>query len=134
MPTRYRSEILELCGGSLVFTIDRDSCLLIYPIPVWERLEASLVALPNLDPHARRLQRLLLGHATEVVMDPQGRLLVPGPLRSYARLEHDSVLVGQGEKFELWDAGLWASSRERWIAEQALYEGGRSGPLGDLRI
>lgn len=134
LPTRYRAAILDLCAGTLVFTIDRESCLLLYPLPVWERLEAALVALPNLDPHARRLQRLLLGHATETEMDTHGRLLVPAPLRAYARLEHDTVLVGQGEKFELWDAGLWQSHRERWISEQARYEGEASGPLSGLRI
>jgi MraZ protein len=134
VPTRYRDEILALCSGSLVFTIDRESCLLLYPLPVWERLEAALVRLPNLDPHARRLQRLLLGHATEVTMDGHGRLLVPAPLRDFARLDHDAVLVGQGEKFELWDATLWRDNRERWIAEQGRFEGDAAGPLGTLRI
>ncbi len=134
MPTRYRQEIFALCSGSLVFTIDRESCLLLYPLPVWERLENELVRLPNLDAHARRLQRLLLGHATEVTMDGHGRLLVPGPLRDFARLDHDAVLVGQGEKFELWDAALWRGNRDQWITEQARFESGTSGPLGNLRI
>ena len=117
VPTRYRRALSESCQGALVFTVDRDECLLLYPLPEWEQVEAQLSALPNLDRQTRRLQRLLLGHATEVVMDSHGRILVPPPLRTFARLDHRTVLIGQGNKFELWDESRWIENRSVWLAE-----------------
>src|SRR5580704_1310695 len=69
MPTRYRERLQELCGGKLVVTVDKDQCLLIYPFPDWEELERKLMKLPSLNPQARRLQRLMVGHATELDLD-----------------------------------------------------------------
>ena len=57
MPTRYREQIAELAQGHLVVTVDRDQCLLIYPLPEWEQTERKLMSLPSLNPQARRLQR-----------------------------------------------------------------------------
>src|ERR1700745_999903 len=54
MPTRYREQIAELGQGRLVVTVDRDQCLLIYPLPEWEQTERKLMALPSLNPQARR--------------------------------------------------------------------------------
>jgi len=112
MPARYRERLAETCGGQLVVTIDRDHCLLIYPLPEWEALEERLVRLPSLNPQARELQRLLLGHATEVELDGHSRLLLPPELRGFAGLERDVVLLGLGRKFELWQQANWDARRE----------------------
>ncbi len=117
IPTRYRRILAEACAGHFVFTVDRDECLLLYPQPEWETVENQLANLPNLAPQTRHLQRLLLGHATEVSMDSHGRLLVPPPLRAFARLDHRTVLIGQGNKFELWDETRWDDHRRVWLAE-----------------
>ncbi len=66
MPTRYREQINELAQGKLVVTVDKDQCLLIYPLPEWEQIERKLMALPSLNATARRLQRLMVGHATDL--------------------------------------------------------------------
>jgi len=116
MPTKYRKEILECCHGQLVITVDRDMCLLIYPLEQWEVIEKKLAKLPSLNKAARRLQRLLIGHATEVDMDAHGRILVPLPLREFANFEKRVVLIGQGHKFELWDAQRWEVERQSWLA------------------
>ena len=63
--------------------------------------------LPSLNKSARLLQRMMVGNATEVEMDAQGRVLVPPPLRDYAGLDRQAVLIGQGNKFELWDEAGW---------------------------
>jgi MraZ protein len=112
MPARYRERLAETCRGQLVVTIDRDHCLLIYPLPEWEALEERLVRLPSLNPQARELQRLLLGHATEVELDGHSRLLLPPELRGFAGLERDVVLLGLGRKFELWQQANWDARRE----------------------
>jgi MraZ protein len=123
IPTRYRQELTDSCGGQLVMTVDRDNCLLVYPLPEWEIVERKLVKLPSLNSRARQLQRLLVGHATEVEVDGSGRVLVPPPLRDYAALDKKVVLLGQGNKFELWDAQRWQDRRTEWL-EGGEEEGG----------
>jgi MraZ protein len=117
MPTRYRQRLTDGCNGQLVITVDRDHCLLLYPFPEWEVIERKLVKLPSFNRQARRLQRLLVGHATEVELDSAGRVLLPPPLREFAGLDKRAVLIGQGNKFELWDETLWNERRDGWLAE-----------------
>jgi len=118
MPAKYRDRLQEMCNGQLVITVDRDHCLLLYPLPEWEVIERKLVKLPSFNPQARRLQRLLIGHATEVELDGAGRILLPPPLREFADLDKRVVLIGQGNKFELWNETSWDASREQWLAEE----------------
>lgn len=100
----------------MVLTIDiTDPCILAYPLHAWEPIERQLLSLPTLDAQARRIQRLLLGHASEVNLDAQGRILIPSALSDYAGLKKDVVWVGLGHKFELWDAQLWHQHRDSWI-------------------
>ena len=116
MPTRYRDGILERSNGRLVATIDRaDRCLLIYPLPDWEEIERKLAALPTLNPAARSLQRLMIGHATELELDSHGRVLIPPKLREYAALSRQCMLIGQAARFELWDEQHWDAQREEWL-------------------
>jgi MraZ protein len=114
-PVRYRERLQACCEGKLVITIDTDRCLLVYPLPVWEELEQTLAGLPNLNAQARRLQRMLIGHATECELDGHNRILLPAPLREFAVIEKHVVLIGQGQKFELWDERLWTDNREKWL-------------------
>jgi MraZ protein len=116
MPTRYREGLVTDAAGQLVVTIDHvERCLLIYALPDWEEIERKLSKLPALDPVARSLQRLLLGHASDVELDSAGRVLIPPNLRDYAGLTRDVVLSGQGTRFELWDEAMWSAQREASI-------------------
>lgn len=124
MPTRYRDRIAQACDNQLVATIDtQDRCLLIYPIGEWEKIEEKLMALPTYDPAARRIQRLLLGHATELEVDSAGRILLSQPLRDHAMLSKKVVLVGQGKRFELWDEEVWNQQRDEYLEEASQDEG-----------
>jgi MraZ protein len=116
MPTRYRERLQELCGGKLVVTVDKDQCLLIYPLPDWEEIERKLMRLPTLNPQARRLQRLMVGHATDLELDGHGRVLLPPKLREFGLLTRDAMLIGQGSRFELWDEARWNERRDEWLA------------------
>src|ERR1700759_4894109 len=118
MPTRYREQIAELAQGHLVVTVDRDQCLLIYPLPEWEETERKLMSLPSLNPQARRLQRLMVGHATDLELDGHGRVLLPPELRQFARLERHAMLVGQGNRFELWDEARWNERLDGWLKSE----------------
>ena len=116
IPSRHRERILTRASGVLVATVDRDYCLLIYPLPEWEEVERKLVRLPSLNKVARKLQRLMLGYATELEMDSQGRILLPKEHREFAGIERDAILIGQGNKFELWDEKRWNERRDEWLA------------------
>ncbi|TCJ18717.1 transcriptional regulator MraZ [Parasulfuritortus cantonensis] len=107
IPTKYRDMLMQRCEGRLVLTLDPSSCLLLYPFPEWEPIERKLNALPSFDPLARRMQRLLVGSATDLDMDNAGRILLPALLRERAHLEREVVLIGQGNKFEIWNEAAW---------------------------
>lgn len=117
MPVKYRDRLRESCQGQMVLTVDRDRCLLVYPLPEWEEIERKLVKLPSFNERSRRLQRLLIGHATEVELDGAGRILLPPALREFAELDKRVVLIGQGNRFELWNEGMWETRREQWLTE-----------------
>lgn len=119
MPTRYRERLQNDSESHVVMTIDtEEKCLLLYPLLAWEEIENKLAALPSFNPAARRIQRLLIGHATEAELDSHGRILLPPLLREYAGLDKCVMLVGQGKKFEIWDEGHWQARRDQWLAEE----------------
>ena len=123
MPTRYRERLRERCGGHIVVTVDKDRCLLIYPLPDWEDIERKLNKLPTLDPQKRGLQRLMVGYATDLELDGHGRLLLPANLREFGQLTRDAMLIGQGLRFELWDEARWNAQCDEWLANAGVGDG-----------
>ncbi len=117
MPPRFRGPM----GERFVATRGFDGCVVLYPLPEWQRVEAKLSAEPL---EHRRLVRYLLGSAVECELDRQGRFLLPPLLRQHAGIQRDAVVVGLVNKVEVW-------SKERWQAyldstaqdEAALLEG-----------
>lgn len=126
IPTRYRAELLEKHHGKLVCTVDiRQPCLLLYPLFEWEIIEQKLLGLSNFDPTQRSIQRVMQGFATECEMDSAGRILLSPVLRQHRQLEQQIMLVGQLNKFEIWQDKQWQAQIE---ADLAL---GSSGTLLD---
>ena len=124
VPTKYRDRLQSTAEGQLVVTLDMsDPCLLIYPVTEWEEIERKLVRLPSLNKQAARLKRLLLGHASEVELDSHGRILLPPALRDLVKLEKRIILLGQGNKFEVWDEQTWNDRRDQWLEETDSDEG-----------
>ena len=117
IPSRYRERLASRADGALVATIDRDYCLLIYPLTDWEEIERKLIRLPALNKQARRLQRLMVGYATELEMDGHGRILLSRELRDFASLDKQAMFIGQGNKFELWDVDRWNTRRDEWLSD-----------------
>ncbi|ERH64213.1 MULTISPECIES: division/cell wall cluster transcriptional repressor MraZ [Pantoea] len=124
VPTRYRELLLAESQGQMVCTIDlHQPCLLLYTLPEWEIIEKKLARLSSMNPNERRVQRLLLGHASECQMDNAGRLLLANTLRQHASLTKEVMLVGQFNKFELWDEQTWYQQVKDDIdAEQSAQE------------
>ncbi len=120
VPVRYRERLFERSAGALVVTIDLDGqCLLIYPLSDWEQVERKVMDLPTLHPAARRLQRLMVGHATDLTLDGHGRMLLPPELRTVAGLDRHAMLIGQGPRCELWDEARWLERRDFWLKSEA---------------
>jgi MraZ protein len=115
IPTRYRDRLVETCASELVITVDKDRCLLIYPKPIWLDIEEKLKKLPSFDEASRNLQRLYIGNAHDIEMDGQGRVLLPQELRKFANLDKKVALVGQINKFELWDEDTWNARQDTWL-------------------
>ncbi len=134
IPARYRDRIRETCASQLVVTVDKDRCLLLYPAPEWALIEQKLEALPSFNKTARKLQRLYIGHAHEVEMDGQGRILLPTELRRFANLDKHIALVGQGRKFELWDEEAWNGGVDDWFDDVDLDSDDLPAEFGSLSI
>lgn len=116
VPARCRDAL----GEHVVVTIDtEEACLLLYTATQWQVIEDNLQRLPSFNAAARRIQRLLIGHATDVMVDGNGRVLLPPVLRDYAKLEKHVVMVGQGNKFEIWDELSWQTRRQQWLDEES---------------
>ncbi len=134
LPARYRERLLEVCGGRLIVTVDQDHCLLVYPLPEWEIIEEKLNNLPSLNKQSRLLQRLLIGYATDLEMDGQGRILLPAMLREYAGLKKKAVLIGQGKKLEIWDEDTWSENQDEWVEAVKADEGDLPDALKELSL
>ena len=134
IPVRYRERLQSCCESRLGVTVDRDRCLLIYPEPTWVEIERKLDQLPSFNENARKLQRLYIGHAQEVDMDGQGRVLLPPALRSFASLDKRVALVGQGKKFELWDEETWNDNCVDWLNDTDLSQLDSSPDIASLNI
>jgi MraZ protein len=104
IPTSYRDLIARECGSRLVITYNpfESGCLYLYPQPVWERLRDQVNALPRTKKNSRLLQLKLIGAASFVEPDGSGRISIPASHRSAVAIDKKAVLLGMGDKFELW--------------------------------
>lgn len=133
LPARYRDPLSEICQSQLIITIDTEQpCLLIYPLNEWELIEEKIEALPSFNPTTRRIQRLLIGHATDVEVDANGRMMIATPLREYAQLGKKVVMIGQGKKFELWNEETWNKCRDEWVNDKT--DGELPAALAELTL
>jgi MraZ protein len=104
VPTAYRELVARACGNRLVVTYNPfdSGSLYLYPLPAWERVRDQVNALSKMKATNRNLQLKLVGAATFVELDGSGRIGVPPSMRRTADIEKRAVLVGMGDKFELW--------------------------------
>lgn len=120
VPSRHRDALMAQSAGRLVLTAHPHRCLLLYPQPAWEPLQAKLMSLSSFDRQSSALQRLMVGHAEDMEMDGAGRLLISSTLRDFAQLEKQVMLVGQGSHFELWGMDAWKAQLERVMVDENL--------------
>ncbi len=104
MPTRHRDVLAAVASGQLTITRHPHGCLMVFPRPAWEQFRQRIVELPMA---AQWWKRILLGNAMDVEIDGTGRVLVSPELRAAAKLDKETVLLGMGNHFELWDKATY---------------------------
>ena len=135
VPAKYRERLAECCASRVVVTINpRENCLWLYPETEWREIARKVSRLPTLKRQNQLLQRLLLGHASDMEMDGQGRILLNNELREYAGLDKRVALVGQGHKFEIWDESKWMGNREDWLAAASQRDTDLSEELENMAL
>lgn len=100
-PARLREEL----GNTFVITRGLDNCIGVYSLSEWERFSEKLMSQPF--SKGSKLVRFMFSKATRVEADKQGRILIPSSLREYACIDKDVVVVGMGNRAEIWDKDKW---------------------------
>lgn len=103
IPVRYRAALSS--GAYITQGFERN--LIVYTTESFNVLAQSATKLSNTDPEARAMRRLIFGRATAISIDGSGRILIPPFLREYALLDGETIVVGAGEYFEIWNADAW---------------------------
>ena len=131
IPTSYREIVARECGNRLVLTCSpfESGCLYLYPQPIWEQVRDQVNALPRIQPRSRLLQRKLVGAATFVEPDGNSRISIPASQRAAVGIEKRAVLLGMGEKFE-----LWSEQAHHAQIRQTIGDGNISPQMMELRL
>ena len=106
VPTRHRDVLSATAACQLTITRHPHGCLMIFPRNEWEKFREKIASLPM---QAQWWKRIFMGNAMDVDMDATGRVLVSPELRAAAGISKNSVLLGMGNHFELWDAATYAA-------------------------
>ena len=125
IPTSYRDLVARECGNRLVITYNpfEPGSLYLYPQPVWEKVRDQVNALPRTRSVSRNLQLKLVGAATFVEPDASGRISLPASHRNATGLEKKAVLLGMGDKFELWSEQAHHAQIRQTLTDADLGEG-----------
>ncbi len=99
IPVKYR----DILGNSFVITRGIEHCIHVYPNDTFSHIVTKLESLPFTKKDARAFMRFFMSGATAVELDKQGRINVPSPLVNYANLSKKCVIVGTGDRLEIWD-------------------------------
>ena len=105
IPAKFREEL----GKEFVITRGIENCLFVYSKENWAKITAKLSSLPFTKKDARTFNRFFMSGATNVELDKQGRVNVSTPLINYANLEKECVVIGTGDRLEIWSDALWVS-------------------------
>ena len=99
IPSKYR----DILGNNFVITRGIEHCIYVYPNDTFNHIVTKLESLPFTKKDARAFMRFFMSGATAIELDKQGRVNVPSPLITYANLSKKCVIVGTGDRLEIWD-------------------------------
>ncbi len=103
IPAKFREDL----GDSFIITRGIENCLFVYSNANWDEICNKLNSLPFTKKDARVFNRFFMSGATNVELDKQGRVNVMSPLINYAGLKKDCVIVGTGDRLEIWAQEAW---------------------------
>ena len=103
IPAKFR----EVLGDEFVVTNGMDGCLFVFDNSEWQAFAEKLRSLPMIDKEVRQFTRFFLAGAASVEVDKQGRILIPSVLREFADITKDAVLIGVGNRIEIWSKDRW---------------------------
>ena len=98
IPAKFREEL----GDEFIVTRGIENCLFVYPKNNWQKIVEKLGSLPFTKKDARSFNRFFLSGATNAEFDKQGRINITSPLVSYANLKKECVIIGVGDRLEIW--------------------------------
>lgn len=124
--------LLEALSGGAIVARGFERCISVYSTDGWQRLADEIRELPATDEQTRRLSRFIFASADEQQIDRQGRLDLSAPVRRYAGIDRDVVVVGAGNLIEIWDSGAWAVELAS-LESQTTGVGHSGNPAGDER-
>ena len=135
VPTKIRDLLTKEQVLDLVLTLNPwDRALWIYPLLEWERIEGILTSLSDFDRQTRRTKQIMRGYASDCNLDPQGRILLPQEIRTLTGIGKESVLLGQGNKLEIWDSTVWREERDSWLESVENADSHMSNGLESLSL
>ena len=122
IPTKHRELMNGRSQGKLVLTGHPDGCLLLYQSPIFDEVRSRLMAVSDTNARVASWKRVIVGMAENIEPDGQGRILVTPELRKFAGMEKQLMMVGQGNRFEVWGEPAWNQQLEHIRAQsgQAL--------------
>ena len=106
------AKLREQLGETIIITKGLDNCLFVFPEKEWQNFQEKLSKLKLVSKEARSFIRFFIGSSEEISLDKSGRILLPHPLREYASIEKEAVLVGVLNRLEIWDKERWISQNE----------------------
>ncbi len=112
VPAKYRDDL----GETFVVTRGTAKCLTVYPMSEWEKFTAKIAELPQAQ--AAKIRRFLLGNASDVTLDAQGRINLAQNLRDYAGIEKNVIFLGLGSYLEIWSEDAWQAENENESASE----------------
>ena len=127
VPQKFRL----LLGERFVVTKGLDRCLWVFPDEEFRKLDAQLDAQPMLDPNAVRLLRFFSGEAVDAAGDPQGRVALPSNLRGYAGIEREVMIIGAGNRIEIWNKAAWDATSAS-MTDEAIRQSAKEIGLGGI--
>ena len=103
LPAKFREEL----GDNFIITRGIEKCLFVYPNNSWEKISKKLNSLPFTKQDARSFMRFIYSGATAAEFDKQGRINITSPLVTYADLKKECVIIGVGDRLEIWSSEKW---------------------------
>ncbi|MFN3404712.1 MAG: division/cell wall cluster transcriptional repressor MraZ [Cytophagaceae bacterium] len=103
LPSRIKSNLPEAAGNNIVLSRGFEQCLVVYPVTEWKKIFSKVAGLSEFNEEYRNFQRSFFKNITEVELDSHGRFVVPKLYLKYAEIDKDAIVVGAGNRIEIWN-------------------------------